>query len=196
MRKLALVLSIIIPLALACEEETFIPRPTGYFRMDFPEKKYERSEPIYPFTFEVPFYGLLLKAPTYSDSMCAINLEIPKLKATLHLTYLEIDNNVNTYFESCRRLAFEHRVASIGISEKPALHPENNVYGLVYDIQGEVASNMQFYATDSTNHFLRGALYFNAVPNIDSLQPSLDYLKDDIFHLLETLEWTADTLQK
>ncbi len=189
MRKIALFLLIVIPLAMACEEEVPVPRPKGYYRMEFPEKRYELEIAPCPFSFERPFYSVMVPAPSYSDSNCALNLEIPKLRATLHLTYLKIDNNLDNYLESCRRLAYEHRVVSDGIGETLQLYPDHNVYGLIYNIDGEVASNMQFYATDSTNHFLRGSLYFNAAPNADSLAPSLEYIVDDIYHLIESLEW-------
>jgi gliding motility-associated lipoprotein GldD len=63
------------------------------------------------------------------------------------------------------------------------------VYGLIYDIEGNTASSLQFYVTDSTKHFIRGALYFNVRPNIDSVKIVLEFLKKDVLHLIQTLQW-------
>lgn len=178
-------------MATACEEETFIPRPRGYFRLEFPDKSYEPYQSECPFSFEKPTYSVMMKAKGYSEDNCQLNLEMPHYKATVHISYRPINNDLNEYLESCRSMAYEHRVRASGIDEIPQLFPERNVYGLAYNIRGEVASNYQFYVTDSTNHFLRGSLYFYAIPNEDSLAPSLDFIKKDLEHLMETVEWNS-----
>jgi gliding motility-associated lipoprotein GldD len=91
--------------------------------------------------------------------------------------------------EDSRRLVFKHTVKADGISESRIDHPDAKVHGLYYDIEGNAASSVQFFVTDSTEHFLRGALYFYASPQIDSIKPVLDFVKKDIAVMLETFKW-------
>jgi gliding motility-associated lipoprotein GldD len=65
----------------------------------------------------------------------------------------------------------------------------NGAEGLYYSLKGNTATANQFFLTDSTRHFLRGALYFNAAPNEDSLGIVNNFLKQDLFHLINTLKW-------
>jgi gliding motility-associated lipoprotein GldD len=121
---------------------------------------------------------------------CWMNLEFPKYKAKVNLTHLTINNNVDLFLEDSRFFAFsKHQTKATGIDEMVVLRDSAKVYGLVYDIAGNTASSVQFYLTDSTRHFFRGALYFEAVPNIDSLKIVIDFLKKDILHLIQTTKW-------
>ena len=70
------------------------------------------------------------------------------------------------------------------ITEQPYGNPEHKVYGILYDIKGDAASPIQFMLTDSVHHVLRGALYFDAVPNKDSIAPVLNYVRKDIIRML------------
>jgi len=88
-----------------------------------------------------------------------------------------------------RALAYKHTLKADAITEKVFIKPEQNVYGTVYEISGNAASSLQFFLTDSTNHYLRGALYFNAEPNKDSLAPLIDFVREDIIVLIESFEW-------
>jgi gliding motility-associated lipoprotein GldD len=82
------------------------------------------------------------------------------------------------------------RIQEMDLGELNLGTPENRVYGVLFVIRGVgVASTYQFYVTDSSKHFVRGALYFNHAPNNDSLAPVIDFLKSDINHLIETFTW-------
>jgi gliding motility-associated lipoprotein GldD len=103
--------------------------------------------------------------------------------------YRAVKNNLATYLDDSHYFANKHQVKATGLDEIAILRSNAKVYGLLFDISGNTASSLQFYMTDSTNHFLRGSLYFNSIPNIDSLQIVVDFLKKDILHLINTTSW-------
>lgn len=107
------------------------------------------------------------------------------------MSYLNLtkDTNLGAYLEECRKFVVEHEVKASAINERTVENSKDRIYGMIFDIEGNAASNMQFYLTDSTRNFVRGALYFYAVPNKDSLEPVLNFVKEDINHLIETFRW-------
>ena len=124
---------------------------------------------------------------------CWLNLEFPKYRATVHLSYKVVTNNIANYLEDSHDFANKHQVKATGLDEIVILRDSAKVYGLLFDIAGNTASSVQFYLTDSTHHFLRGALYFNSVPNIDSLRIIVDFIKKDILHLINTTSWKTES---
>jgi len=120
-----------------------------------------------------------------------INVDFKEFSGKIHLSYKEI-NGANTFekmLEDSYNLSHYHTKKADYINE-PEFHTDNNVHGVYYKVGGNAASAWQFYATDSNKHFLRGALYFNAIPNADSLKPVTSFLFKDISHLIQTLKWT------
>lgn len=189
MQKVFLLIVVSTMLALSSCNKTYTPKPRGYFRIDLPEKNYRHTPDVLPYQFEYPKYALIQKSRMTEKELYWINILFPKQRATIHLSYKEIDNNLNNYLEDSRNFVYKHTVKADAISETPYMNFDKNVYGLLYEIKGDAASNIQFYLTDSTAHFLRGSLYFNAIPNKDSLAPVLNFIQEDIVHLIETLEW-------
>ncbi len=173
------------------EDEIFSPKPRGYFRINFPEKKYRLYDSICPYKFEIPVYTQMKQDNHNGADPCWLNLEFPKYQATVHLSYKEVNNNIATYLEDSHNFANRHQVKATGLDEITVVRDSAKVYGLVFDIEGNTASSVQFYLTDSTKHFLRGALYFNSIPNIDSLRIVVDFIKKDILHLINTTSWKA-----
>jgi len=171
------------------DDEIFIPKPKGYPRIYFPEKTYRLYDSLCPYSFEIPTYATILNDKHKGADPCWINVNFQKYNAQLHLSYKIITNNLDTVLGECRDFVVKHQVKSTGIDETIIVRDSSQVYGLVYDISGNTASNVQFYLTDSTHHFMRGALYFNAVPNIDSMKIVVDYLRKDIVHMIQTFEW-------
>lgn len=112
------------------------------------------------------------------------------MEATIHLTYKSVEDNLREYIEESRNLTFEHQVKANRIETEVVSIPQKNLFGLIYDLGGSVASPVQFYLTDSTDHFLRGSLYFNARPNPDSIKPVLEYVRSDIDRMISSVEWT------
>ncbi|MGQ0828530.1 MAG: gliding motility lipoprotein GldD [Bacteroidota bacterium] len=171
------------------EENTIAPKPRAYFRLSFPEKKYVAYDSVCPFTFEIPAYSKMEKDPHDSAEPCWLNLNFPTFNGTLHLSYKPVKENIQSYLDDTYELASKHQVKASGIAEQLILKDTNKVYGLLYDIEGNAASSVQFFLTDSVNHFIRGALYFNVPPNTDSISPVVDFIKKDIYHLINTFKW-------
>lgn len=180
---------VIILFLFSCESENYTPKPTGYFRIDLPEKTYEKIETDCPFSFEIPTYSNIQPNKNNIDKPCWFDIVFEKMNASIYFSYKPVNNNINQFLEDSRTLAFKHTVKAFDIEQNTISFPEKKVYGLVYIIEGNAASAYQFHLTDSTNHFVRGSLYFNNVPNQDSIQPVLDFIEKDIAHLFETFEW-------
>ncbi|HEY1038084.1 MAG TPA: gliding motility lipoprotein GldD [Bacteroidia bacterium] len=197
MKNRSLLLTLVVALSTlflvtACTDDddvVFTPKPKAYFRIDFPEKKYKIYDSVCPFTFETPLYSIVENDVDPSSRPCWINIKYPQFKAQLHVSYAALNNDLNTYIESSRELAIKHQIKASGLDQQVIIRDSAQVYGLFYDIAGNTASSMQFYVTDSTNHFLRGSLYFNVAPNIDSMQIVVDYLKTDVLHMIQTFKW-------
>lgn len=174
---------------VACGSDYF-PKPRAYFRLDLPEKNYRHLDSIYPFTFDYPVYSSISQDKNSPNEPNWINLNFNKFKGVLHLSYKNVDGNLVKYMEDSRTMAFKHIPKASAIDNRLIINKESKVFGLIYEISGSgAASPYQFFVTDSLNHFLRGALYFNIVPNNDSLAPVIEFLKEDIEHLIHSFEW-------
>jgi gliding motility-associated lipoprotein GldD len=180
--------TLLVWLALSCDH-SYTPKPSGYVRIDFPERTYRMydAQPFY--RFEIPTYIHVEQDSSPGADPGWINLVVPSLNGTIHLSYKPVHGNLGDYITDSRTLAYKHTVKAEGIEETPFIEREQKRYGMIYDLKGDVASAVQFYLTDSTHHFLRGSLYFNAPPNRDSLNPVIDYLREDIVHLIESTQW-------
>ncbi|MGQ7870022.1 gliding motility lipoprotein GldD [Sunxiuqinia sp. sy24] len=181
---------ILIVLLASCQKE-YTPKPRGYFRIDFPEKSYHGLSKDLPYSFEIADYSTPRSAPDSENSANSawMTISTPANKADLHLSYAHLNKDLQKHLEESRRLAYDHTIKADAIEERLFINPEQNVYGTIYYIEGNAASPIQFFLTDSTEHFLRGALYIREVPNIDSIRPVIDFLKPDIIHLVETTRW-------
>lgn len=175
-------------LPISCRDKA-MPKPKGYFRIDFPQKNYKIWNQDYPFSFEYLKGAKVIKDKSRLAEQYWLNIEYPKYNAILHLSYKEVSKNLEKYLEDSHKLVYKHAIKADAIDEKNYIDKENNIFGLVYRIQGNAASAIQFIATDSSKHFLRGSLYFNNHPNSDSLAPVIQYIDRDIVHLMESLKW-------
>lgn len=180
---------LLFSILISCSQD-YTPKPEGYFRIDLPKRQYKkyRSNSC-SYSFEYPVYSNILLDTVALSEPCWVNIDFPRFNAKIHISYKEINNNVGQYIEDCRTLAYKHSIKADAIGEKPYINLQNNVYGILYELKGNVASSIQFYTTDSLNHFVRGALYFNNHPNKDSLAPVINFLKEDIKHIIETMNW-------
>lgn len=178
----------VILLIVGCQSAP-IPKPRGYFRLDFPEKQYRLFDSTFPYKFKYPVYGKIVKDNQRIAEPYWINIDFPKYKAKFHISYKKVNGNLDALTEDIRALAYKHTIKADAINEKQFVDPVKKVYGILYDIKGNAASSFQFYVTDSTKHFLRGALYFSTHPNKDSLAPAIDFFGKDMIVLIETLEW-------
>lgn len=180
----------IILVFFGCEEDAPIPKPAGYFRLDYPSHTYQNySDSNCPYSFE---YGSSAKIERVAekDYDCWFNLVYPEFKSKIHFSYYPINGkDLSIYAEDSRKLAVKHLVKADDFEESLVIDTATNVYGTLFDFRGKAASNFQFYLTDSTHHFVRGALYFEVEPNADSLAPAEKYIEEEIMHLIETFSW-------
>ncbi len=172
----------------SCKQD-YTPRPRGYFRISFPEKSYKPLDLALPYNFKIPGYSIAGNDPLSPDQPYWLTIDVPANHAQIHLSYRTLNNNLETFIEESRTLAYKHSQKASSIDEQLFINPSKKVYGTIYTIKGNAASPMQFYLTDSIKHFLRGSLYIKEVPNSDSLQPVIRFLTQDVLQLISTTEW-------
>ena len=180
---------------LACNSDYSVGKKKGYFHIDFPEKKYQLfDQPGYPYVFEYPVYATVSKDTTFFEDKAGdwwINIDVPQFAGRIYISYKPIQGQAS--FDSLVKDGFkmaykQHVDVSTGI-EETRIETPNKVEGIYFDLGGNTATANQFFLTDSTRHFLRGALYFDAAPNADSLGIVNDFLKKDLQHLINTMRW-------
>lgn len=175
-------------------EQSYTPKPRGYFRINLPEKKYELFDTNFPYQFEKPIYSVTTGDPHSPNEKYWINLEFPDFKATVHFSYKPVNGNLSTYLEDSHRMISKHIPKADAIYDSIIIDRNRNMFGLIYELEGAgAASPYQFFLTDSISHFVRGSLYFNFTPNNDSLEPVITFIKDDINHLINTFAWKQTT---
>jgi gliding motility-associated lipoprotein GldD len=173
----------------SCSTNDYNPKPRGYFRIDFPERNYTRYETDCPYSFMYPGFADISEDDSRIAEPCWINIDFPEYRGRLHISYKSVESDLVDLMEDSRKLAFRHSVKADAIEERLFINDKEKVYGVMFDISGNSASAIQFFLTDSTSHFFRGALYFNVHPNKDSLAPVIDYFREDILYLIETFAW-------
>ena len=183
-------------LVASCRPDVFPPKPQGYFRLDTPATHAYRlfDRPGFPYTFEYPAYSTITDDTTYQGNKEKnpywINIMIDGMNGVINITYKEITERspLAKLNDDSYGLTFVHHEKTDGI-ETREFDNHTGAAGILYIVGGNTASRYQFTATDSTRHFMRGALYFDVTPNADSLKPVNDFLEKDIEHLLMTLRW-------
>ena len=180
----------LIPVVFASCQNSYVPKPRGYYRIDFPGKEYRLFDTTFPYTFEYPVYAKIVRDSSRGAEPFWINIVYYPFNAQLHISYKTINNNLATYLNDSHTLVNKHIPKANAISQREYVDSIEKVYGLVYEITGsDAASTYQFYLTDSTWNFVRGALYFDLVPNNDSLAPVIAFLKTDVEHMITTFRW-------
>ncbi len=182
-------------LVSACHGD-YSPKAKAYPRVVFPEQKYELYDPkSCPFKFEKPVYASVIQDTNYFDrklasEQCWLNIYLSPLNGVINLTYKDINdtNKLERLMEDAHKMAFKHTKKANYIDEI-RIENAHGAGGLLYDLGGDAASNVQFFLTDSTHHFIRGALYFYNTPNNDSMAPVLAFVKEDVKQMLKTFEW-------
>jgi gliding motility-associated lipoprotein GldD len=183
-----------IGLVFSCEK-AYTPKPKSYPRIEYPERSYQvYSPPSCPFSFEIPTYATVVHDSTFFsekvENPCWINLVFKQFGGTIHVSYEDVQSKeqIAKLLDDAHTLTYKHTKKAESI-DPIEVKNKYGVRGLIYDVGGNAASNIQFYVTDMDHHFLRGALYFNTAPNIDSMGPVVDFVKKDMDHLIETFQW-------
>jgi len=168
------------------------PKPRGYYRIDLPQKNYTLFDSVYPYIFEYPTYARISPRIDSRSEPYWINIIFPNLNGEINVSFKKINtkDDLKRFINDSFEFTSKHVQKASSINEIIIRNDSLKVYGMLYDIQGiETASSCQFYMTDSTKNFFRGALYFNTRPNNDSLAPVIEFLKADINHLISTFKW-------
>jgi gliding motility-associated lipoprotein GldD len=196
----AFVLMLMTCCFIACNTNYTVNKKRGYFKIEFPEKKYRVfDEPGYPYRFEYPVYATVIKDSTFFESKPEndwwINIDFPQFNGRVFISYKEIGKNKtgSHQFDSLVNDAYtlsykQHTYKATSIEPVPFRTP-HQIDGVYFSLSGNTATANQFFLTDTVRHFLRGALYFDATPNEDSLAVVNDFLKKDLQHLINTLQW-------
>lgn len=168
---------------LSCKEDT-LPKPKAYLSLTYPKKSYQKLALERPYSFDV-----LKNTKVKNDANNWLTIIYPNLKASIDITYRPVNNNIKELLTEAEKLVFKHTIKAEQIIPKDFVNPEKRVFGSIYEITGNAASQIQFHLTDSTHNFIKGSLYFYTKPNYDSVLPAVSYIKEDILRLIETLEW-------
>jgi gliding motility-associated lipoprotein GldD len=189
-------LTLVALLWYSCSDPVFTPKPRSYPKVDFPKKAFQPfTEDFCNFTFEYPVYTEIQQDTNFFEEMpphdCWFDLFYPSFDGRVHFTYVDLrqpENNLEKLRQESFNMADWHNKRANYIDEL-LIQTANGVSGIAFDIDGPAASPFQFFLTDSTQNFVRGALYFNTHVQADSLAPVIDFVREDILHLIETFEW-------
>lgn len=169
----------------------YTPKPRGYFKIEFPEKKYQTYSGACNYTFDYPVYASVTPDSSQNAQPCWLNVNFKNFNGRIHLSYHPVatKKEFNQLVEDARSFAFKHTVKATGIDEAHISYPDRKVFGNYYLIKGNTASAVQFFLTDSARNYLRGALYFHEEPRQDSIQPVLDFISKDIDVMIKSFRW-------
>ncbi|UZO81686.1 gliding motility lipoprotein GldD [Aquimarina sp. ERC-38] len=184
---LLVIIILIVLMCFGCQEEATNPKPRAMLGLTFPEATYNSLQTSCPYTFE--HNNITVATAIDQKNPCWLNISYPQLKATIYLSYYPVTNNLRSLLRDAQNITKEHMVKADAIKPEVYTNPDKRVFAEINKVSGDAASTTQFYATDSTSHFISGSVYFRAKPNYDSILPAAHYLYKDVVHLIETLEW-------
>ncbi len=177
-------------LLASCQRDHVLPKPRGYFRIDLPDTGFVVLDSMERYRFEYPQYAVITNDPYSPQEKNWINVEMPVFKASIHITHKKVDGNLGQYLDDVHTMVTKHLQKANGMRDSLIVNDEHQRYGMFIEMDGKgVATPFQFYLTDSTHNFVRGALYFNFLPNNDSMQPVINRIRKDVDHLINTFEW-------
>ena len=175
---------LLITLTIIACVETTLPKPNGLLSLKYQKSTYQTYQKKALYSFEYNQKAKIKRGAQQGDLIV-----YPNMKATLYLSYVPVKNNLDSLLTDAYKLPSKHISKADEIPERLFINPEQRVYGTLFKVVGNAASQLQFFLTDSIHHFMIGSLYFYSRPNYDSLLPALDYIEKDVIHLMETLEW-------
>ncbi len=208
--QLSIIVILLLTFITSCNSN-YTSKKKGYYKIDFPEKQYIKfDQPGFPYTFEYPAYARIIKDSAYfenGDNPYWINIDFPLFKGKIFISYKTIGgksvykvktssgykdstgiNSFENMVNDAYKLSYKNNIKAYSINDS-VMHTPNDVAGIFFSLTGNVATSRQFFLSDSTKHFLRGALYFDATPNEDSLKPVNDFLQQDMKHIINTMQW-------
>ena len=203
---------LIIIVLISCNSD-YSHKKKGYYKISLPSHQYRQfSNPAFPYAFEYPVYANIIQDTTFFDLRPEndywLNIDFPSMHARIFLSYKIVGgkavfkkrqsdgsykdsvgiNHFDLMVNDAFNLTNKNDVIATSITDS-LMHTPNGITGLYFKVGGNAATARQFFLTDTVKHFLRGALYFDATPNADSLKPVQDFLHKDIEHLINTFHW-------
>lgn len=198
MTRILLCLCFLSTLFISCDQEKiYVPKPRMYPKVEYPQRGYQPfKEPYCKLSFEYPAYAEVEQDQFFFDEKpenpCWFTIQIPSLNASLHCSYIEVNSRerFDDLVSDSYEIASKHNVKA-NYRDELVLENPLGVHGLMFEISGEVASKLQFYLTDTTQHFFRASLYFNDQVNADSIAPIYSFVKADVMKMIETFKWES-----
>lgn len=187
--KLAVLLVLLFLLA-GCEQ-SYTPKPKGYNRLILPAHEYKVLPDSLPYSFEISTAARILRDSSYIAERYWIDLFYPAITANIQITYKNLNQDpqfLRELVNDSYKLTAKHQIKAYAIEESIVKTPSGKT-AVIAELEGEVPSQFQFFITDSTHNFIRGALYFRTSTKNDSLAPAIEYMKIDAMHLINTLRW-------
>ena len=179
----------------SCNTNYTVDKKRGYFKIDFPKKEYRVFDTLdYPYSFEYPVYANIIKDSSFFDSKPEnpwwINIDFPQFKGKVFVSYKEIGKNkFDSLVDDAFKLSYKQHSQKASSIEPEPIHTKNNIEAFYFTLEGNTATANQFFLTDSVKNFLRGALYFEATPNEDSIGVVNNFVKEDLMHMINTFKW-------
>ena len=210
--RLSLICFLIFLISLSGCNSPYTSKKIGYYKIVLPERKYQQYDrPDFPYAFEYPVYAKVVRDTAYFDSTSNnpfwLNIDFPSFHGKIYISYKKVGgtsmykikkngsyidspgvNSFDKMVNDCYNLTYKNDIKAYAIDDS-VMHTPNKVTGIFFKLAGNVATAKQFFLSDTTHHFLRGALYFDATPNEDSLRPINDFLQEDMKHFINTLKW-------
>jgi gliding motility-associated lipoprotein GldD len=186
-----LVIFIISFIIYACKDEIPIPKPPTYLRTELPEHTYRIVSNNCPYELKLAEIYNYKPCIFEKSNFCMQQIDLGPLNGSLFLYYLNIPSkdSLPSIINYANDKVDEHKIKADKIDFRQLIDKDKRVFGTFFELKGNVATNFQFYLTDSINHFVRGEVLLNCRPNYDSLRPTLEYLKLDLLELVQNFKW-------
>lgn len=188
--------SIILGVTTMVGCQTYTPKPHGYPKIEFPTKSYERFNDSCAYSFEKPPYAVVEKDTHETADPCWYNIKFPQFGATIYLSYKEINSieQLDSLSEDAFKLAGKHNQKADAIDENEFMSKDSVNRGLIFELFGPSATPFNFYLSDEKKHYLRGSFYFDYHTKTDSVAPVYEFLREDMMHMLNTLQWNNESI--
>jgi gliding motility-associated lipoprotein GldD len=182
-------MGIVVSLVSCGGSDMLIPKPPTYLRVNFPEHRYQKYNDGCAYSFDVSNAYSVHKVTDKTGETCHKEIQLGALNGVIHFSYIDMIEPLSRYVNYSNDKVDEHKIKATSIEDLRIIRGKDRVFGTFFQLKGDVATPFQFYLTDSTTRFVSGVVYFNSVPNYDSLKPSIDYLKVDLLQMLNSFQW-------
>ena len=171
------------------DNEMYIPKPPTYLKLELPNHIYEKYSNDCPYEFDVSKMFTVKDVLNGGEKSCHKEIELGELNGIINFSYIDMVEPLSRYVNYSNDKVDEHKIKAVEIIDTRIIREKDSVFGTFFELKGDVATPFQFYLTDSTSRFVSGVVYFNSVPNYDSLRPSIEYLKVDLMKMINTFNW-------